>query len=185
MKRLLLLLLPLHAALALPTIANAEISEEIHKLCLDARDYSGCVRTNQSSSLKLKKEMTGIGVNLFLNTETSEITIQSIINGTPASNADIESGDVILEVDGKSTKGVGIEEAIELIKGPKDKPVKLVLVRTNEKGKRKKIKIRLVRDTFEIPKRNPSNKMMMQEWLYRESPSDLDLILEKNGRSLR
>jgi len=43
MKRLLLLLL---VVLALPTAAKAEISEEIHKRCLDARDYSGCVRTN-------------------------------------------------------------------------------------------------------------------------------------------
>ena len=103
------LLLPLLAGLALPTSAKAEISDKFHKRCLDARDYSGCVRTNQSSSLKLKKEITGIGVNLFLNTETSEITIQSIINGTPASNADIESGDVILVVDGKSMKGMGIE----------------------------------------------------------------------------
>ena len=30
-------------------------------------------------------------------------------------------------------KRIGIEEAIELIKGPKDKPVKLVVGRTNEK----------------------------------------------------
>ena len=178
-------LLPLLAALALPTASQAEISDEIHKRCLDARDYSGCVRTNQSSSLKLKKEITGIGVNLFLNTETSEITIQSIINGTPASNADIESGDVILEVDGKSTKGVGIEEAIELIKGPKDKPVKLVLGRTNEKGKRKKIKIRLVRDTFEIPNNEYLNQMKIREWFNRELPSYLDPMLHQNGKSLR
>ena len=95
------LLLPLLAALALPTAVPAQISEEIHKRCLDARDYLGCVRANQSSSLNLKNEMTGIGVNLFLNTKTSEITIQSIISGTPASKADIESGDVILEVDVK------------------------------------------------------------------------------------
>ena len=180
MKRLLLLLL---AALALPTAAQAEISDKIHKLCLDARDYSGCVRTNQNLSLKLKKEITGIGVNLFLNTETSEITIQSIINGTPASNADIESGDVILEVDGKSTKGVGIEEAIELIKGPKDKQVELVLGRTNEKGKRKKIKIRLVRDTFEIPNNEYLNQMKIREWFNPELPSDL--MLQRNGKSLR
>ena len=174
MKRL---LLPLLAVLALPTAAQAEISEEIHKRCLDARDYSGCVRTNQSSSLNLKKEINGIGVNLFLNTETSEITIQSIINGTPASKADIESGDVILEVDGKSTKGVGIEEAIELIKGPKDKPVKLVLGRTNEKGKRKKIKIRLLRDTFEIPNYESFNEMKIREWFDRDFPSDFNLML--------
>ena len=98
-----------------PISTKAEISKEIHKRCLDPRDYSGCVRTNQSSILKFKKEMTGIGVTLFLNTETAEITIQSIINGSPASNADIESGDVILEVDGMSMKGLGIEEAIEFI----------------------------------------------------------------------
>ena len=183
MKRF--LLIALTAGLLSPIATKAEISNEIHKRCLDARDYSGCVRTNQSSSLNLKKEITGIGVNLFLNTETSEITIQSIINGTPASNADIESGDVILEVDGTSTKGVGIEEAIELIKGPKDKPVKLVLGRTNEKGKRKKIKIRLVRDTFEIPNNEPLNQMRIREWLNRELPSDLDLMLQQNGKSLR
>ena len=182
MKRL---LLPLLAALALPTAAQAEISDEIHKRCLDARDYSGCVRTNQSSILKFKKEMTGIGVTLFLNTETAEITIQSIINGSPASNADIESGDVILEVDGMSMKGLGIEKAIEFIKGPKDKPVKLVLGRIKEKGKRKKIKIRLVRDTFEIPNNESLNKLKIREWFDRELPSDLELMLKQNGKSLR
>ena len=63
MKRF--LLLALTAELLSPIAAKAEISEEIHKLCLDARDYSGGVRTNQRSSHKLKKEMTGIC--LFLN----------------------------------------------------------------------------------------------------------------------
>ena len=177
--------LALTAGLLSPIAAKAEIIEKIHKRCLDARDYSGCVKTNQSLNLKVKKEMTGIGVTLYLNSETSEITIQSIIDGTPASNADIESGDVILEVDGKSTKGVGIEEAIELIKGPKDKPVKLVLGRTNEKGKRKKIKIRLVRDTFEIPNNEYLNQMKIKEWFNRELPSDLDPMLQRNGKSLR
>ena len=178
-------LLALTADLLSPIAAKAEINEEIHKRCLDARDYSGCVRTNQSSSVKLKKEMTGIGVNLFLNTETAEITIRSIINGTPASNADIESGDVILAVDGKSVKGMGIGEVIELIKGPKNKPVKLVLGRIKEKGKREKIRIRLVRDTFEIPNNEFLNQMNIRQWFNRELPSDLDLMLQQNGKSLR
>ena len=178
-------LIALTAGLLSPIAIEADVSEEIHKRCLDAKDYSGCVRTNQNSSLMVKEEMTGIGVNLFLNTETSEITIQSIINGTPASNADIESGDVIIEVDGKSIKGMGIEEAIELIKGPKNKPVKLVLVRTKEKGKRKKIKIHLVRDTFEIPNNEYLNQMKIREWFNPELPSDLDPMLQRNGKSLR
>ena len=80
---------------------------------------------------------------------------------------------------------MGLEEAIELIKGPKDKPVKLVLGRTNEKGKRKKIKIRLVRDTFEIPNNEYLNQMKIREWFNQELPSELDLMLQQNGKSLR
>ena len=43
MKRL---LLPLLAALALPTAVNAEVevSENIHNRCKDAKDYVGCVQ---------------------------------------------------------------------------------------------------------------------------------------------
>ena len=82
-------------------------------------------------------------------------------------------------------KGMDIEEVIELIKGPKDKPVKLVLARTNEKGKKKKIKIRLFRDTFEIPNNESLNQIKIRELFNRELPSDLDLMLQQNGKSLR
>ncbi len=67
----------------------------------------------------------------------------------------------------------------------KDKPVKLVLERTNEKGKRKKIKIRLVRDTFEIINNESLNQMKIRERFNRELPSELDLKLQQNGKSLR
>ena len=41
MKRLLLSLL---AALALPASVNAELDPNIHKLCLPATDYAGCIK---------------------------------------------------------------------------------------------------------------------------------------------
>ena len=81
-------------------------------------------------------------------------------------------------------KGMDIEEAIELIKGPKDKPVKLVLGRTNEKGKRKKIKISLVRDTFKIPNNESLNQMKIREWFNREFQSDLELMLQQNEKTI-
>ena len=49
MKRL---LLPLLAALSLPTAVNAGISDELHKKCLEARDYAGYVNTNKNLSEK-------------------------------------------------------------------------------------------------------------------------------------
>ena len=36
------LLPPLLAALALPTSVNANVDAEVHKKCLEARDYAGC-----------------------------------------------------------------------------------------------------------------------------------------------
>ena len=57
MKRLLLSLL---AALALPTAVNAEISDELHKKCLEARDYAGCVKTNKKLSHKKIRKYQGL-----------------------------------------------------------------------------------------------------------------------------
>ena len=151
MKRL---LLPLIAALALPTAINAKISDELHKKCLDARDYSGCVETNKKPLLQKDKKISGIGIRLFLNSDTAELTVQSVINNSPAASADIQPNDVIIKIDGKSTKGMGLTEAVSLIKGPIDKPIKLVLLRVNESGKKEKINVRIVRDTFKVPNKD-------------------------------
>jgi len=102
-------------------------------------------------SRKKDKEISGIGIRLFLNSDNAELTIQSVINDSPAASADIQPNDVIIKIDGKSTRGMGITEAVSLIKGPKDKPIKLVLLRVNEAGKKEKINVQLVRDTFKVP----------------------------------
>ena len=47
MKRL---LLPLIAALALPTAVSAEFDPEAHQLCIDQKNYIGCMTTNSKSS---------------------------------------------------------------------------------------------------------------------------------------
>ena len=41
------LFITLLAALALPTVIKAGIPDELHKKCLEARDYAGCVNTNK------------------------------------------------------------------------------------------------------------------------------------------
>ncbi len=46
MKRL---LLPLLAALALPTAVNGEVTDEIHNRCKDVSDYMGCVKANSKN----------------------------------------------------------------------------------------------------------------------------------------
>ena len=176
-------LLPLLAALALPTFVNAEVSDEMHKKCLEARDYAGCVKTNKKLSHKKDKEISGIGIRLFLNSDTAELTIQSVINDSPAASADIQPNDVIIKIDGKSTKGMGITEAVSLIKGPIDKPIKLVLLRVNESGKKEKINVRLVRDTFKVPNKEYLYEGDMRRQLEFFFPENLKEIFPENELS--
>jgi carboxyl-terminal processing protease len=177
MKRL---LFPLISALTLSTSVQAGISDELHKKCLEARDYAGCVNTNKKFSRKKDKEISGIGIRLFLNSDTAELTIQSVINDSPAASADIQPNDVIIKIDGKSTKGMGITEAVSLIKGPIDKPIKLTLLRVNEAGKKEKINIRLVRDTFKVPNKKYIYERDMSRKLEFFFPENLKEIFPEN-----
>jgi len=180
MKRLLLSLL---AALALPTAVNANVDAEVHKKCLEARDYAGCVNTNKKFSREKYKEISGIGISLFLNSDTAELTIQSVINDSPAASADIQPNDVIIKIDGKSTKGMGITEAVSLIKGPTNKPIKLVLLRVNESDKKEKINVRLVRDTFKVPNKEYLYEGDMRRQLEFFFPENLKEIFPENELS--
>ena len=180
MKRL---LLPLLSAFALPTVVNALISDELHKKCLEARDYSGCVRINKKLSPKKDEKMSGIGIRLFLNSDTAELTIQSVINDSPAASADIQPNDVIIKIDGKSTKGMGITEAVSLIKGPKDKPIKLALLRVNEEGKKENINVRLVRDTFKVPNKDYIYEGDLRRQLEFFFPENIKQIFPENNFS--
>ena len=78
---------------------------------------------------------------------------------------------------------MGITEAVSLIKGPIDKPIKLVLLRVNESGKKEKINIRLVRDTFKVP----NNDFMYEGDLRRQLefffPENIKQIFPENDYS--
>ena len=177
------LFIPLLAAIALPTAVNAGISYELHKKCLEARDYAGCVTTNKNLSHRKDNEITGIGIRLFLNSDTAELTIQSVINDSPAASANIQPNDVIIKIDGKSTKGMGITEAVSLIKGPKDKPIKLALLRVNEEGKKEKINVRLVRDTFKVPNNDFIYEGDLKRQLEFFFPENIKQIFPENDYS--
>ena len=175
------LLLTLIASMALTNPANAGISDELHEKCLEARDYAGCVRTNKKLSPKKDEKMSGIGIRLFLNSDTAELTIQSVMNDSPAAAADIKPNDVIIKIDGKSTKGMGLKEAVSLIKGPKDKPIKLMLLRVNGKGEKKKINLRLVRDIFSITNKEYLNEDELKRQLEFFLPENIKQIFPENN----
>ena len=93
---------------------------------------------------QIDARLFGVGIQIGMD-KSQRIVVIAPIDDTPASRAGVMSGDEIAEVDGKSTKGMSVEEAAKAIKGEKGSAVDLTLLR-----KQKKLKMKLVRDEISI-----------------------------------
>jgi carboxyl-terminal processing protease len=70
----------------------------------------------------------GIGAYMGLS-DSHQLTISDLIPDTPAERAGIVPGDVILGVNGTSTHGMSVTEAVLLIRGPEGTSVDLLVLR--------------------------------------------------------
>ena len=77
-------------------------------------------------------ELMGVGIQISLDKDTKELIVVSPIEGTPASRAGVQSKDVIVSIDGTSTKGMTTEDAVKLIRGPEGTEVILGLRRKGD-----------------------------------------------------
>lgn len=68
--------------------------------------------TNQTSG-----EVSGVGIRLEVNEQTKVLTVVEPIENSPASRAGIQSGDRIVSINGKATKGMTVDDASSLIRG--------------------------------------------------------------------
>ncbi len=77
-------------------------------------------------------ELSGVGIQLSVDKETKELVVVSPIEGSPASRAGVQPKDVIVSIDGKSTKGMSTSDAVKLIRGKAGTTVTLVLRRKGQ-----------------------------------------------------
>ena len=80
---------------------------------------------------KMSEEMFGIGVVLpgEKNRDDEFFVIVEVQPDSPAEKATIKQGDKIIQIDNTPVKGLDIDEIMNLIKGEKDTPVELKLLR--------------------------------------------------------
>lgn len=76
---------------------------------------------------EVEGKFSGIGAEIGLREEG--ITVISPIADTPAERAGLQSGDVILSIDGTSTNGFSVEQAVSMIRGEEGTTVTLTLLR--------------------------------------------------------
>ncbi|MBL6970217.1 MAG: S41 family peptidase, partial [Campylobacterales bacterium] len=95
--------------------------------------------------VQTKGEFGGLGIVVGLR--DGALTVISPIDDTPAQKAGIESGDIILKIDEKSTIDITLDEAVKHMRGKPKTDIKLTIVR---KGENKPLKIDITRDIIKI-----------------------------------
>ena len=147
---------------------------------------------DKESFTELRESTTGEfgGVGLEVGADGGFVRVISPIDDTPAKAAGIESGDLIIKLDGKSVKGMGLNEAVEMMRGPKGSKIELTIVREGKPGP---FDVTLVRDIIRV--RSVRQRLLGKDYGYMriaqfqsETGKDfvkaLDTLVADNGSPL-
>lgn len=104
------------------------------------------VKDAKAFNEQLEGSFSGIGAELGKDKDDN-LNVVSPIAGFPAEKAGLRAKDIIMTIDGKSTQGLSIDEAVSKIRGPEGTQVRLGILRGE--GERKELTI--TRDEIKIP----------------------------------
>jgi carboxyl-terminal processing protease len=86
------------------------------------------------------------GLGIVISIRDNYPTVISPVEGTPAYSLGIQSGDVILKIDGQSTRGFSSEDAVRKLRGPEGTPVTISIARDGDPPR----DIRITRETIHV-----------------------------------
>lgn len=87
------------------------------------------------------------GLGIEVGMEDGFVKVITPIDDTPAAQAGVEAGDLIIRLDDTPVKGLSLGEAVKIMRGDPGTDIILTIVRKNEKGP---IKITITRDIIRV-----------------------------------
>ncbi len=117
-------------------VSRRELMEAaIHGVLSKLDPYSNYISPEDISRFKTSVENQFGGIGIQIGMEDGRLKIISPLIGTPAYRAGLESGDAILEIEGKSTEGISIDEAVKQLKGEAGTKVTLTIMHPGSTAK--------------------------------------------------
>lgn len=120
---------------------------------------------NTEAKNDLNGKFEGIGVQLGI--KDKKIVVVAPLKGLPGDKAGLKSGDYIIKVDGNSTDGWTLPEAVSKIRGEKGTSVTLTVMK---KDATSSVDIKVVRDTINVASVEWEEKNIK----YQKSPPETD-----------
>jgi carboxyl-terminal processing protease len=117
-------------------VSRRELMEAaIHGVLSKLDPYSNYISPEDISRFKTSVENQFGGIGIQIGMEDGQLKIISPLIGTPAYRAGLESGDAIIEIEGKSTDGIHIDEAVKQLKGEAGTKVTLTILHPGSTAK--------------------------------------------------
>jgi carboxyl-terminal processing protease len=113
-----------------------------HSAYINPKDYKQFDKQSEG-------KFGGVGIQVGPDRQNrGQLTVISPMAGTPACEAGVLAGDVILKIDGKSTENMRMSEAVDLIQGEPGQKVVLTVV---HEGSKELIDIPITRAIIKVP----------------------------------
>jgi carboxyl-terminal processing protease len=90
----------------------------------------------------------GVGIQVGMDRLTRQLTVLSPMPGTPAYEAGILAGDLIVKIEGKATENMRMNDAVDLIQGEPGQKVTLSVL---HEGAKEPVDIAITRAVIEVP----------------------------------
>ena len=109
--------------------------------------HSTFMTPEQYKQMKVETQGEFGGIGIEVEIRGGWLTVVTPLEGTPAHKAGLQPGDQLRTIDGKSTKGMQMFQAVRAMRGPRGTRVKVLIKRH---GHRKLLSFQIVRDVIKI-----------------------------------
>ncbi|MBL8817779.1 MAG: S41 family peptidase [Planctomyces sp.] len=124
------------------------VEAAIHGMLEHLDQYSSYIPREDVARFDQAVEQEFGGIGIQVNGVGGRLTVVSPLPGSPAFRAGVRSGDVIAEVDGKSTEGFSVTDAVKVLQGPPGRPVTLGIRRNGEEELEQ---LKIQREVIKVP----------------------------------
>ena len=128
-------------------ITDKELIESAISGMLQSLDpHSSYLSPESYKDMQVKTKGTFGGLGIEITMEGGFVKVVSPIDDTPAANAGMQPGDLIIGINGESIKGLSINEAVSRLRGPVKSKITITVVR----GQKDPFDVEIIRDVIKI-----------------------------------
>ncbi|MBV8607032.1 MAG: S41 family peptidase [Singulisphaera sp.] len=154
-------------------VDRRELLESALKGMLQNLDpHSSYINTTEWKQFKRQIEgrFGGIGIQVGMDPDANRLKVIAPMVGTPAYEAGVLAGDLIMEIDGQSTEGMNPDKAVEVLTGRPGTAVKLTVL---HEGTEKAETLSMTRAIIDVPSVLGDNRKSDDAW---------DFMLDKGNK---